>query len=244
MNLNLVYCLAGKGARFVEQGITLPKYLLPLENGDTILESSIKNLKLPIDTKIIFLINEAHKEYNVNIVNLINKYNYNIKLIYISDTKGQAETAYLANQYLMNDGWVFYFNGDTILCDRNLCDIYNYLNTSTELSGYIDVFTNKSTNYSYVKSNKLQHVTEIVEKKVISNLATSGLYGFKNYSLYNKYYESTKFHNSEMYISDIYNAMLQNNEIILCSEPYDLTSTIILGTPQEYKKNKKYIEIR
>ncbi len=62
-SFNFVYCLAGKGKRFTEKNIRLPKYLLKLDDDQTILEKSIQEFNFPADVYLYLVINKEHQDY-------------------------------------------------------------------------------------------------------------------------------------------------------------------------------------
>lgn len=161
-------------------------------------------------------------------------------LLYIGETKGQADTANEALRLLdldANEPIVFH-NADTILLNRDTEALREALESGR---GAIDVFKADSPSYSYV-SIEDNRILEIVEKRVISDWATSGLYGFPSGSVFQSYF--TKFIESgialksgELYLSDIINMMLVEN---FGFEPLSLglegsSSTLVMGSPQEYQ---------
>ena len=86
--------------------------------------------------------------------------------------------------------------------------------------------------------DKDNFITDIKEKIVISNNATSGLYVFSSSKIYSEQYKQMiQNQNNEIYISDIYKNMINNNIKIKANIEDDMTKTIILGTPDEYKNH-------
>jgi len=236
MNLpiNFVYCLAGKGKRFTDQNITLPKYLLTLGNDQTILEKSMEAFGFSPQVNLILVINEEHKDFKGQLEEILSTQN-NHKVIVTKDTQGQAETGFIGCKAINNNNPVFFFNGDTILKNRNIEKMSEDL--AHNFSGAIDVFIEDSEHFSFVQLSEEQLVEKIAEKKAISKFATTGLYGFSNRDKYLKYYDRIDT-STELYISDVYKSMIVENEKIkayICSEAMD---TIILGTPEEYFSNK------
>lgn len=238
MSFNFVYCLAGKANRFKNKGILIPKFLLPLCNDSTILCESLKSFQFGSDINLLLLINEEYKHYDNDIKKILRNFKFNSFVKYIKDTKGQAHTAYLSGKFIRENEWVFFFNGDTILKNRFLTNLIIYLK-ETNVDGFIDSFISNSDNYSFVKVNSSNFVIDIVEKKVISDLATTGLYGFKNITLYSDYYLKLVNNNSagEEYISSIYREMISENKQIVNFTNNNKNDTIILGTPEEYSAN-------
>ena len=165
-------------------------------------------------------------------------------IYFVGDTVGQAETAVLGCKELingknkLNSNKVLFHNIDTIVLCRDIVDIDNQLDKS---DGFIDVFVSDKPIYSYVKIDESNRVIEMKEKIVISEYATSGLYGFKDINSFVEYYYECSY-SGEFYISDIYNKMLIDKKIISISLPADNKSTIILGTPKEYEEYSGKVE--
>tara|TARA_R110002153_G_scaffold222001_5_gene374397 strand:- start:607 stop:1329 length:723 start_codon:yes stop_codon:yes gene_type:complete len=235
---NFIYCLAGKGKRFTTQNITLPKYLLKLESGETILERSLTEFHFSNEVNIFIVINEAHKDFVGEIEKELSKFNNFHQIISTPDTKGQAETGFIGCNMITNDYPIFFFNGDTILKSRDISLMSNDLKQN--YTGAIDAFIEDKDHFSFIKLTEEDYVVEIAEKKVISKFATTGLYGFSSKEIYTKYYRELKTKN-EMYISDIYKLMLSHNEQIKGYVYKNTLDTIILGTPEEYFSNKNKV---
>ena len=103
---------------------------------------------------------------------------------------------------------IIYVN-DTILLNRNFEQYHKQLKIHDCL---IDVFESNKSSYSYVLS-KEKKVSHIIEKKVISNLASSGCYGFKNLNIGLECMLNSK---ESYYISEgIMNMVLQNQDVIV-----------------------------
>ncbi len=232
---NFTFCLAGKGKRFTEQNIIVPKYLLHLDNHQTILERSIKEFNFPNEVSLSVVINRAHEAFVGQIEDILSKHNKNFKVIVTDDTQGQAETAYIGCKSIQNNDPVFFFNGDTILKNRDLGKMAYDL--AHRFSGTIDLFLEDSKHFSYVQLTEYDLVEKIVEKEVISNYATTGLYGFSSKEKFIEYFNHIQT-SSEIYISDIYKLMIIDHEKIKGYVCNDETETIILGTPEEYFANK------
>ena len=77
---------------------------------------------------------------------------------------------------------------------------------------------------------------EIKEKVLISNLATSGLYGFSSSSMFIENFDN------EIYISEIYRKMIKKGMKIATGETYSESDTLVVGTPSEYFNLSKYIK--
>lgn len=240
--MNFILCLAGLGKRFTEKKIFTPKYLLPIEQGQkkTILEEIIENLPgSDCIASYTFVLNYRHEEYINKVKYIAEKLVRSFNIFLVNDTNGQAETANIALDLLCRNvkdfdpqkDTIAFLNGDTVT-KTDILEINKAFDIGAK--GIIDTFFSNSENFSYVKTNKNNQVIQIVEKKVISNKATTGLYFFNNAYTYQKYYKYISNHCQELFISDVYIEMLKNNEKIIALEPSQLRKPIILGTPDEY----------
>ena len=239
-NSSFVFCLAGLGQRFLDAGISIPKYLLNIDKeGTSLLEESIRSLKISKSTYVLLICNKKHKLYKSELNSILENFNFNHKVLYIENTNGQANTAFeackelIASAYLKNKPVIF-FNGDSILKSRNINALTLEMGNS---DGLIDVFFSNKPCYSFITTNG-RKVINIAEKKVISNDATSGLYFFSSPSLYiDKFIEGNFLHfESEVYISDIYEYLIKKGLTVTFSKSIDKKDTQILGTPEEYYK--------
>ena len=115
---------------------------------------------------------------------------------------------------------------DTILLGRNLHEVKQALQT---YAGYIDVFLANNRDYSYVLIDSENRVCEIAEKIVVSNLATSGLYGFGSAELFQKFAQV-----EDIYISAVFKKLIGANYTVVVGAKHKEVDTIVLGTPAEY----------
>ena len=227
--MDLILTMAGKYTRFKNEGYKFPKYLLPWGNR-SILSEIIYQLTKTHQFDNIFLIANKDEIDFINHIKKIMEFYYIPfqNLITISDTAGQAETAYLGlceiqMFHKLNDS-ICIHNIDTILLDRDISNIRKQLKSN---SGYIDLFKSNNHGYSYVlMSGNL--ITTISEKILISDLATSGLYGFSSADMFYKNY------NGELYISELYKNLISNNHQIVSGNIHSEKNTIVLGTPTDY----------
>ena len=238
----IVLCLAGLGQRFLDGGYKTPKFLL-LNNDKktTVLELIIKNFILSGNDDFFLMLNNRYEKWKKTILNIEKKLNVNFYLNFVSDTRGQAETAYKATQILkenfsnnkMSNTPIAFHNGDTILKKRNFNTIKKIIRNN--VNGVVDTFNSDSKNFSYVSLDHEGLVKEIVEKKVISNRATSGLYVFSNYDTYRTFYKKIDFSKKELFISDVYTQALNSNLKVFNLHNENPKDTLVLGTPLEYE---------
>lgn len=248
IDLFFVFCLAGLGKRFIDEGIYEPKYLLDFPGEEeSILDKAIKSFSLKKDTHLIFCCNKKHLSYEKYLKKIIKENHLKADIIFTQDTSGQAETAYFASKYILSkyqekssNTPIVFFNGDTILKNRNLEAMSNELK---KVAGFIDCFESCDPRYSFIEHNKLGHIINIEEKVCISNIATSGLYFFSSPMLFMTEYEHTKkLKSNETYISHVYNEMIKRKLKIKFHLEQNPKNTIILGTPEEYMNHLNSIK--
>jgi dTDP-glucose pyrophosphorylase len=238
--------MAGLYSRFRKEGYIIPKFLLNI-HGESILEAVLKNLIKEYKFENVLLIaNRKDLESKSEISNVLKSLHIKSgKVEFISDTVGQAQTAFIGIQILKKinprSKKVIFHNIDTILKNINFENISSILDL---YDGYIDIFKANTKNFSYVESNEQGLVVDIKEKSVISNMATSGLYCFKDYSIYEECYIKCNYE-KEYYISSIYKEYLNNNKKIFVDKKLidsnSIKETIILGTPIEYESYKESV---
>lgn len=233
--MDLIITMAGKYKRFRDEGYNLPKYLLPWGR-KSILETILLQLnKNNVFNDICLVASKRDEIYAPHIRDIIDgqKIPQN-NLFFIEDTKSQTETAHVALTKTDPKGPVVFHNIDTILCNRNFLNLGSLLK---KYDGIIDIFKSSNHKYSYVLTeNSL--VKLIKEKMVISDKATSGLYGFKSASLFRKYY------NEQEYISGLYSDMIEDECRIITTPLHSEDNTIVLGTPSEYLSNGYLLDLR
>jgi len=237
-NINVLLCLAGQGQRFIDAGINQPKFLLKNNENESILELILNNLLKSRIKKIFLLLNKRHLKYEAEIREIISKYKeIKSEIFFINDTNGQAETAFIGVNLILdihpeiNYESVAFHNGDTIICNRQFNKFID--DNHHDWVGMIDTFHSNDPAFSYVKSNS-NEITEIKEKLVISNMATTGFYLFKNFSTYIEIYKECNFHGQESYISYIYGQMIRKGLKIYNLYNENPKHTVVLGTPKEY----------
>ncbi len=238
--MNLILTMAGNYTRFKNEGYTIPKYLFPWK--DTyILNEIIKSLNRERTFDNIFLVaNKRDENFMPHVKSILKLYRQLEKnLFLISDTKGQAETAFNAVKKIQEntdiEGPIIFHNIDTILYNRDFSDVPRLLK---RYDGYIDIFNSNNHEYSYVRVDDNGFLLTIEEKILISEKATSGLYGFSSINKFLEFYS-----NDDIYISNIYKKMIDKKQKIVISREYDENETIVLGTPNEYfNATNKFIQ--
>lgn len=223
--------MAGYNTRFHDVGFDVPKYLLPW-SGQTILHDILKNLGKV--EQLILVANKRDAYFKEQLVKTIEPLGWNEdNILYIGDTKGQAHTAAIGIEQLVNKEFTtFVHNADTIIVGRKINSIADMMQQK-ESCGYVDVFVGNSPKYSYVRAID-NMVIEIVEKKQISPYASSGFYGFLTAEMYLEYYNSLSQADDELYIANVLQNMIQSDKKVFMNPLGNNQETIVLGSPQEY----------
>ena len=129
---------------------------------------------LNVKANFIFIVQKAHKEkYNLDsVLNLIAP---NCKIVEVEGlTEGAACTTLLAKQYINNNKPLIMANSDQFI--EWSSSKFMYKMQEQDLDGGILSFTSTHPKWSYAKTDENNYVTEVAEKKPISDCATVGVY--------------------------------------------------------------------
>lgn len=215
-NINIVMPMAGLGSRFIKCGYTLPKPLIRVFDKPMI-ELVIDNLN--IDGNYIFIVRKEHiEEYKLDVL-LKNKVKQCTIIPIDYTTEGATCSVLLAEQYINNNNPLIIAN-----CDQYLeWDVNEFLYSavSKDVDGAISTFNSNETKWSYAKlDSNNKYVTEVAEKRPISEHATTGIYYWKKGNEFVKYAKQMMSKNirvnGEFYVCPVYNeAILDNRKIII-----------------------------
>lgn len=227
--LNVLIPMAGAGSRFEQKGYTFPKPLIDV-NGKPMIQNVIENLN--IDANYIYVIQKSH-ELKYNLSSMLNLLTPKCKIVQVDGlTEGAACTTLLAKEYIDNDNPLLMANSDQYV-EWNSNE-FMYKMNETDCDAGILTFNSTHPKWSFVKLNDKNLVCEVAEKNPISDIATVGIYFWKNGSDYVKYAEkmiekNNRF-NNEFYVCPVFNeAILENKKIIT----YNIDKMWGLGTPED-----------
>jgi len=236
-DMNVLIPMAGAGSRFEQAGYTFPKPLIEV-NGKPMIQVVVENLN--IDAKHIFIVQKSHYEkYNLKyLLNLIT--NNNCEIVQVDGmTEGAACTTLLAKELINNDEPLVMANSDQFLeWDSNE---FMYSMVADDVDGGIVSFEATHPKWSFAKLGEDGFVTEVAEKKPISNIATVGVYYWSRGSDYVKYAEQMIEKdirtNNEFYVCPIYNEAIGDKKKV---KVFPIDKMWGLGTPEdlsEYVRN-------
>lgn len=232
--MKIIIPMAGKGSRFADCGYDHPKPFI-MVNGKPMILRVIENLNIKGAKFILIGQNNHLKNYKKIIKNIEN--NYSATFLPIdSQTDGAAMTILFARQLMKLNEEVVIANSDQII-DNCFEDFIKDARKRC-LDGAILSFLDKEKNskWSFVKLNSNKMVTEVKEKKAISNIATVGIYYFKKVELMidgiiQMIIENDRV-NNEFYVCPVYNYLIRNKKSvgIFNIKQNQMNS---LGTPQD-----------
>ena len=240
-NFNIVVPMAGRGSRFTENGYTDSKPFIDV-NGTPMIQRVIENLNIEFDSDyefVIICLKEDCDRYDFSTFDDIIGHE-EWEVICLPDvTEGAAQTILTAEQYINNDTPMLSFNTDQMI-DYNV----GVWNTFSQYDGGIPCFWGNSTDWSYAKCGDDGFVTEVAEKKVISNDATAGYYYWSKGSDYVKYakqmIEENSRTNGEFYVAPVYNWAIKDGKKIVIRM---VDKIYELGTPEYLERHLNDIDI-
>jgi beta-phosphoglucomutase-like phosphatase (HAD superfamily)/dTDP-glucose pyrophosphorylase len=255
--INIVIPMAGHGSRFASVGFKQPKPFIPvfskpmiqwvIENAMPKPEEYNPHPTIPSNIKptFHFIAQEAHlKEYDLGAICQSLNIEYTITTV-PKVTEGPACTVLLAKEYINNEIPLITFNSDQFI-DWDVNEFYRAL-LNPVYDGCINTFyqpNEKDIKWSYAKTDERGLVTEVAEKKYISLLATTGIYGWKRGSDFVKYAEQMIEENvrvnNEFYVCPVYMYLIRAGGKI---RTYDCKKLWGLGVPEDldyFVKNYTY----
>jgi dTDP-glucose pyrophosphorylase len=220
--------MAGQGSRFTAEGYTKPKFLVDVLS-QPMIEAVIKNLNLE-DANYIFLVLKEHLD-SFDLLNELNKIAPDCKVVSVdSITDGAARTTLIAKDLINNDSPLIIANSDQIInWDRK---VFSHLVTRKNV---VALFKSTDPKWSYAKIVK-NKIVQVAEKKVISDDATVGVYGWRKGSDYVKYAEQMISKNirtnNEFYVCPVYNEAIEDKQEVV---PFYVAEMHGIGTPEDLK---------
>lgn len=215
--MNVLIPMAGAGSRFANQGYTFPKPLIEVR-GKPMIQVVVENLN--IKANYIFIVQREHYDkYSLNY--LLPLIAPECKIIQVDSlTEGAACTTLLAKQFIDNDDPLVMANSDQFVVWDSNETLYAFQNG--ECDGGILTFPSTHPKWSFAKLGDDGYVSEVAEKKPISEHATVGIYYWKKGSDYVKYAEQMIENNirvnNEFYVCPVFNEAIQDGKKISIKE--------------------------
>ena len=235
-NMNVLIPMAGAGSRFQQAGYTFPKPLIEV-NGKPMIQVVVENLN--IDARHIFVVQKEHYE-QYNLKHLLGLISPGCEIIQVDGmTDGAACTTLLAKEFINNDQPLLYANSDQFL-DWNSNE-FMYSMIADEVDGGMLTFTATHPKWSFAKLGQEGFVTEVAEKKPISDIATTGIYYWRHGSDYVKYAEEMISQNirvnNEFYVCPVFNQAIADGKRI---KTFHFDGMWGIGTPEDLDYFNKF----
>ncbi len=233
MKQTVLITMAGLGSRFRKAGYTVPKYQIPAK-GKTLFEWSMESLegfRAP-ENDYIFVVRREDDTEGFIREKCKGMGIENVKVIELdAPTDGQATTAMLAKDLWDPESALMIYNIDTYVEAGQM--------NSSQIAGdgFLPCFHAPGDHWSFAKLDETGKVTEVREKKRISDNCTLGAYYFSSCALYQRLYEEyyssdEKLENGEKYVAPLYNHLIEKGGDVRISI-VDADKVHVLGTPEE-----------
>jgi len=235
MTLNIVIPMAGRGSRFANLGFELPKPLIEI-NGLPMIAWVVENLRPMRDHRFVFLVLQEH----------VHRYDVSAKLEALAPgsvivpvdevTEGAACTVLLGREHFDDDQPLMIANSDQWVT----ADIDEYLAAGDDLSidGLIMTMWADHKKWSYAELREDGTVARVVEKEVVSNEATTGVYNFARGRDYvraaDKMIARNLKVNGEFYVAPTYDQLIDEGAKVVVHSIGSVEDEMWgLGTPED-----------
>lgn len=230
--MNFLITMAGRAERFVRAGFAAPKMLVT-SRGQTLLEWSIGSLPLELCTRLVFVALAEHERQHMlsRRAGALLPSGMDVRWHWLNGvTRGQAETALLAEPDVDPDRPLVIFNIDTRFTSRTLAATLQ----EPQWDGVLGSFSSQDPRFSYALVDASGCVRDVREKDVISSNALTGLYTFRRpadfFDTARRWLAMDRRVRGEFYIAPMY------ADLIAAGRAFTLDtaeSVDILGTPEE-----------
>lgn len=232
--MNVIITMAGDGRRFAEAGYTSPKFAVEV-NGRPLISWALRSLEHFSDCNWIFVARREHRAAS-SIAEVCSSSGIDSYTVIELDspTGGQAETVLCAERALSDTlDPILIYNIDTYVEPRVLTpDLIRG-------AGWLPAFATTGSHWSFVRCDDKGRVSEVAEKRPISNLATIGLYYFESFDLFQWSLNRCSFSGyREKFVAPLYQELINDGKEVYTSL---LTEEAVhaLGTPAEVEVFRK-----
>lgn len=232
--MNIVFPLCGKGERFKQADYAMPKPLISIW-GKPMIRRLIESLTITKNDRLFFVYTKELEWFGF--ADLLRFWFPEYDMLFVvldEDTSGPAETLYKVLEHIENKtDRVISIDCDTFY-QSNVLNMYKESGYENCIFYFEDVY--HVPLYSYINLDSEGLITQIAEKRKISNNANVGIYCFRDVSTYEKFYEDQ--HHS---ISEVFAKMLGRNERVNAIEIDDFCC---VGTPFQLQYTSHFSDFR
>jgi len=230
--LQIVVPMAGRGSRFSDAGYADPKPLIDVF-GAPMIERVIQNLRPSRPHRFVFIAQEAHLD-GYALRHVLESAGESTAIVPLHGiTEGAACTVLAARQHLDMDEPLMIANCDQWI-DSSIDD-YLTAGDVDGCEGLIMTMPAADPKWSFVGLDASGVVTRVVEKEVISDQATVGIYNFRRAGDFVEAAEhmiaADERVNGEFYVAPVYNELIRRGAHIVV---HDIGAAMWgLGTPDD-----------
>ncbi len=228
--LNVLIPMAGRGSRFIDAGYREPKPLIPI-HGRPMIEVVTENLRPAQPHRFIFVCQQSHID-DYGLGERLQQIAPGCVIIPITEiTEGAACTVLLARKYIDN--------GDPLVianCDQYVdIDINDFYAACVGYDGVIMTMWGDHVKWSFIAYDNAGNISGVVEKQVVSNDATVGIYYYRRGADFVRgaleMIADDERVNNEFYVAPVYNRVIRRGAKL---STYDITSHMYgLGVPED-----------
>ena len=247
--LQIVVPMAGRGSRFASAGYTTPKPLIPV-GGRPMIQWVVENIRPRRTHQFTFICLAEHLETYPEVPAELKRICPGCHIVPVRTvTEGAACTVLLAKQFINSDDPLMIANSDQIV-DLKIDD-YLATGDATGVDGLIMTFWADHPKWSYCRMRPDHTVSEVLEKQVVSNEATVGIYNFRRGSEFVRAAETMIAKdlrvNGEFYVAPCYNQLIDEGaKVITVKTGVERDGMYGLGVPEDldFFKTTQYYQRR
>lgn len=230
--MQVVVTMAGLGSRFTKAGYPSPKHEIEVR-GRTLFEWALRSLSDFKDVPFFFVVRKGAYDQE-RLKRLIVAAGIKTYRLVVLDTvtSGQAATVMAAMPDLDPEAGLAIYNIDTYvepghILRRDLVDC----------AGHLTTFRAAGDHWSFVQLDGQNRVTDVVEKRRVSDLASVGFYYFRRSAdfarLYRQHAQEVVAEYGETYVAPFYHYLIQTAEAPVTVKTIPTAAVHVLGTPEE-----------
>ena len=234
--MQIIVPMAGRGSRFSSAGFTGPKPLIPV-GGKPMIQWVIENVRPAQAHRFTFICLREHLETYPEVPATLRALCPGCHIVTVDAvTQGAACTVLLAKEIIDNDDPLMIANADQVV--ELPIDSYLAEMDRSGADGLIMTFDADHPKWSYCRLSDSMEVTEVVEKKVVSNEATVGIYNFRRGKDFVRAAERmialNLRSNGEFYVAPAYNLLIEESrKIVIARTGREYEGMYGLGVPED-----------
>jgi dTDP-glucose pyrophosphorylase len=176
--MKVVIPMAGRGSRFKNQGLDVPKPLIEVADGKSIFMWALESIRGVDYSQLIFIILREHDEQFQLKTLLRAAFGADVVIVALDEvTEGQLSTVLTARQWIDTEEDVLVISSDTYVVSTIGDDIRA---RKPDCAGIISVASMPGEQWSFARTDQDGRVVEVAEKVRISEHASTGMYYFSN----------------------------------------------------------------